>query len=69
MTAYPATKYFAFIGIGGKSSMSLVFGKFIPNPTNIPNTAPDAPKTGTFAEKIEKRPCISFHIFHNKMKE
>ena len=40
------TKYFAFIGIGGKSNINSVLGNKKPKPTSRPKMAPDAPTIG-----------------------
>ena len=46
IAAYPMTKYFAFIGMGGKSYINSVLGNKKPKPTSKPNMSPDAPTMG-----------------------
>ena len=43
---YIITNHLAFIGIGGISSMIVALGCSMPNASNKPNTAPEAPTVG-----------------------
>ena len=45
----PPIKNLAFMGIGGNSNISLVFGNKMANAIKIPMMAPEAPTTGTAA--------------------
>ena len=47
MTAKPVTSTQAFIGIGGKISITRLCGNRNANASSTPNTPPDAPTVGT----------------------
>ena len=49
---YPSTTYLAFTGIA-KYIYSKVLGNNIPNASNMPNTAPEAPTTGVLYKKSQ----------------